>query len=256
MLAVYYIGIMEMQGLTAVITGASGRLGGAIALALAEAGCNCICHYFRNKTAAEAVAAQAEKKGVRAFAVAADLTDPAEIEALFTKVSQFGTPQVLVNSAAVFSKQNLNEVSLEEAQKILNLNLMAPILASRAFAKIANTGFEKTQATVGKIINISDVGAVRPWAGYVIYCSSKAALNGATKALAKELAPAICVNSVAPGIVTWSSDLDETKKKRQLGFIPVGRIGQPSEIARAVLFFVKNDYITGQVLNVDGGRCI
>jgi len=247
---------MELRDKTAIITGSSGRLGGAIAKALAEVGCNCICHYNSNRQKAEELAEQIKKLRVKALAVGADLTEPEQIEDLFEKALEFGTPQVLINSAAVFSRQPLSEVTFEEAQRVLNLNLTASILTSRAFAKRIGEEFGGSESVVGKIINIADVGGIRPWAGYVLYCSSKAGLIGATKALAKELAPYICVNSVAVGVVTWPSDFDESEKKRQLAFIPVRRIGEPKEVAEAVIFLLENDYITGQVLNVDGGRCI
>ena len=247
---------MELKGTTAVITGSSGRLGCDIAKALAAAGCNCLCHYNRSKQKANELVEQIQEMGVKALAVEADLTKPEEIETLFEKVVEFGVPQVLINSAAVFSRQPLAEVTFEEAQKVLNLNLTAAILASRAFAKIINDKFGETESVIGKIINISDVGGIRPWAEYILYCSSKAGLNGATKALAKELAPGVCVNSVAVGVVNWPNDFDESEKKRQLSFIPVGRIAKPNEITEAIIFLLENDYITGQVLSVDGGRCI
>ena len=251
-----YKSAMELKGTVAVITGSSGRLGIAIALALGEAGCHCICHYNSNKQKAEGVVKQIESLGVKALAIGADLAKPEEIEDLFEKALEFGMPQILINSAAVFSRQPLGEVTFEEAQRVLNLNLTAAILTSRAFAKRIDGKFGGSESVVGKIINISDVGGIRPWAGYVLHCSSKAGLIGATKALAKELAPAICVNSIAPGVVTWPSDVDEAEKQRQLKFIPAGRIAEPKEVADAVIFLLRNDYITGQVLNVDGGRCI
>ena len=124
------------------------------------------------------------------------------------------------------------------------------------YRKIINAKFGNAKSVVGKIINISDVGGIRPWAKHTLYCSSKAGLIGATKAIAKELAPAICVNSIAPGVVTWPSDFDESERHRQLSFIPMRRIAEPKEVTEAIIFLLKNDYITGQVLNVDGGRCI
>ena len=247
--------------MTAVITGSSGRLGGAIALAIGAAGCNCICHYRSNKQKAEKIVEQIEAPGVKALAVKAELTESEQIERLFARAGELGAPQILINSAAVFSRQPLEEVTFEEARRVLDLNLTVPILVSRAFAKIIKAKFPNAKlapakAGVGKIINIADVGGVRPWAGYVLYCSSKAGLIGATKALAKELAPSICVNSVAPGLVTWPVDFDESERERQLSFIPMRRIAEPSEVTAAIIFLLKNDYITGQVLNVDGGRCI
>lgn len=247
---------MELKGITAVITGSSGRLGGAIAKALARAGCNCICHYNSNKQKAEKLVEQIKKLGVSALAIVADLGEHEQINGLFERAGEFGVPQVLINSAAVFSRQPLQEVTFGEVQRVLNLNLAAPILTSRAFSERVNAEFGDAGSVVGKIINIADVGGIRPWAEHVLYCSSKAGLIGATKALAKELAPAICVNSVAPGVVVWPDDFDEQEKKRQLSFIPMRRTAEPNEITEAVIFLLRNDYITGQVLNVDGGRCI
>lgn len=247
---------MELKQATAIITGSSGRLGSAIAKALAEVGCNCVCHYNSNKEKADALVEQIQAVGAGALAIGADLTKPEQIENLFEKATSLGVPKILINSAAVFSRGPLEDVTFQEAQKVLGLNLIAPILASRAFARLVKGQGDNNKSVAGKIINIADVGGIRPWAEYVIYCSSKAGLIGATKALAKELAPAICVNAIAPGVVTWPSDLDESQKKRQLGFIPTGRIAQIKEVTDAIIFLLKNDYITGQVLNVDGGRCI
>jgi NAD(P)-dependent dehydrogenase (short-subunit alcohol dehydrogenase family) len=247
---------MKLKGKTAVITGASGQLGSGIALALGLAGCNCICHYNRNKQKAEEIAEQIEKKGSKAMAVRADLTSEEQIEQLFEQAGAIGTPQILINSAAVFSRQPISEISYQQAQKVINTNLIAPILTSKVFAKKISDKFKGDDLPLGKIINIADLCGLRPWADYVLYCSSKAGLIGATKALAKELAPAICVNAVAPGIVNWPDDFDEAKKQRQLSLIPLKRIAEPQEIAHAVISLLENDYITGQVLSVDGGRSI
>jgi len=247
---------MELKGTVAIVTGSSGRVGGAIALALAAAGCECICHYNRNKPKAQQLVGQIQKIGRKTLAVEADFSRPEAIEELFEKSADFGVPQILINSAAVFLRRSLAEITFEESQRIFNLNVTAPILVSRLLAEKVNRGFAGAKSVVGKIVNIADVGGIRPWAEHVLYCSSKAGLIGATKALAKELAPSICVNAIAPGIITWPSDFDEPEKQRQLSFIPVRRIGEPKDVAEAVIFLLKNDYITGQVLNVDGGRCI
>ena len=247
---------MELKGTTAVITGSSGRLGSVIAQGLAEVGCNCICHYCKNEKRAKQLVEQIQQSGKKALAVGADLTKPKQIEKLFAKAQQLGMPRILVNSAAVFSRDSLGNVTFEQAQEILNLNLTAAILTSQAFAKTIKAEFPDSKLPVAKIINISDIGGIRPWADYVLYCSSKAGLIGATKAMAKELAPAILVNSVAPGIIDLPVKLDETQEKRQLSFIPMKRFGKINEFNAAIIFLIKNDYITGQVLNVDGGRCI
>jgi NAD(P)-dependent dehydrogenase (short-subunit alcohol dehydrogenase family) len=247
---------MELRQSLAVITGSTGRLGSAIAIALAEAGCHCICHYNKNHEKAKSIVEKIQSYKVKAEAIHAELTDEKQIENLFEKADRLGTVQILINSAAVFSRKNLKEVSLDEAQHVLNINLTAAILTSRYFAESINEKFPNSTSVAGKIINIADAGALRPWAGYVIYCSSKAGLIGATKALAKELAPAICVNAIAPGIVTWPEGFDEQQKQRQLSFIPVKRAARTEEITNAVKFLIENDYITGQVLCVDGGRSI
>jgi len=247
---------MELKAITAVITGSTGRLGSAITKALARAGCDCLCHYHKNRAAAEKLVTEIKQLGVKAVSAKADLADPAQIENLFEQAPSSSVPRILINSAAVFSSQKLENVTADEAQKVLNLNLIAPILTSKVFAEKIKAEFPEADSPVAAIINISDVGGIRPWAGYVVYCASKAGLIGATKALAKELAPAIKVNSVAPGMVTWPENFDQAKKQRQLSFIPARRTAQPEEIAQAVISLLQNDYITGQVLNVDGGRCI
>ena len=248
---------MELKGLTAIITGSTGLLGSEIALALAKVGCNCACQYNKNKEKADQLAEQIEKLSVKAISIQADLTNPDAVKALFDSVAAIGVPRILINSAALFSKESLQKVTLEKARGILDLNLIAPILLSKGFAKIIDDKFAGSEDTVAKIINISDVGGIKPWANYVVYCSAKAGLIGATKALAKELAPRILVNSIAPGIVVdFQPHLNDNQKKRQLGFIPMARIGKTKELTNALIFLLENDYVTGQVLNVDGGRCI
>jgi len=272
---------MELEEKTAIVTGSTGRLGCAITLALAKAGCNCICHYNTNRKAAHQLTDKIRSLGREAIALQADLCMPEKLKNLFDEAIQIGVPQVLVNSAAIFLRQRLDEVTFEDTQRVLNLNLTVPIMTSRHFGKLVNSTFHDAEgrpkrergnpkSPTAKIINIADVGGIRPWAEYAAYCASKAGLIAVTKALAKELAPAICVNAVAPGVITWPDDFDgipQTRKdafggpdeqagKRQLSFIPAKRLGDVSEIASAVVFLLKNDYITGTVLNVDGGRCI
>jgi 3-oxoacyl-[acyl-carrier protein] reductase len=242
---------MNLKGTTAVITGASGQLGSEIALAIAGRGANCVCQYLNNREKAERIAEQIKKLGQKAISVKADLTIEKDIQEMFEQAGKFGKVQILVNCAAVFERTPLEEVNFEQAQKILNINLTAAIMTSKYFAMAI-----RENKSAGKIINIADVGGIRPWSNYVLYCSAKAGLIGATKTLAKELAPAVCVNAVAPGIITWPAEFDESQRQRQLSFIPLKRIASFNEITEAVLFLLENDYITGQVLCVDGGRSI
>jgi len=249
---------MKLENITAVITGSTGNLGGAIALALAEAGCNCICHYHKNQHRADELVEQITGLGRKAVAVAADLTKPEQIQRLFTESAALGPMRILVNSASVFLRQPLADVTLADMQKILDVNLVSPILTCKKFAKTvaSEKDQQESEDPVAKIINLVDVGGIRPWANYAVYCASKAALIAATKSMAKELAPAICVNAIAPGVITWPEGFGKEDKERQLAHIPVGRTGYTSEITSAIIFLLENDYITGQILNIDGGRCI
>ncbi len=247
---------MDLTGTTAVITGSTGGLGSAITLALADAGCHCLCHYHSNRAPAERIVEKIRQKGPNATAVQADLTRADDIERLFTHAESLGSVRVLINSAAVFTRQPLEEITADKARQIFSTNLIAPILTSQQFARIVKSQVRQTDVPVAKIINIADVGGIRPWAKYTLYCASKAGLISVTKSLAKELAPAICVNAIAPGLVTWPENFTEKAKQRQLDRIPMARIAKPRDITAAVIFLLKSDYITGQVLNVDGGRCI
>jgi len=243
---------MDTNGTTALITGATGRLGSAIALALAGAGCDCICHYHSNEAYADELVKKIDALGRNAIAVRADLTDPSQLALLFE--TDLGQPRILINSAAVFSKQPLSEVTFENASGVLSMNLTAPIMLSKLF--VENIPTPNQGEVIGKIINLVDVGAQRPWANYAVYCASKAGLLAATKSMAKELAPNVCVNAIAPGIITWPKDFPDDQKSRQVNFVPLKRSGTPEEITSAILFFIENDYITGQTINIDGGRSI
>jgi len=240
---------MSLKDKTAVITGSTGELGSALALALAQAGCHCICHYNNSKEKAQQLITNIKQYSVNATAIQADLTEPGQIETLFEKAKPFGTPQILINSAAIFETTPLDKVTLDQARKFFDLNVTAALLTAKAFA----AGLKDA---TGKIINIADIAAIRPWSEYSLYCASKAALIGATKALAKELAPNIMVNAIAPGIATWPTKMTPEEEKRQLSFIPMGRFAETKEIAAAMIFLLENDYITGQTLIIAGGRAI
>ena len=247
---------MEIESKTAVVTGSSRCVGAAVAVALAREGCRCVCHYHHNRAGAMEVVEKIAAEGGQAIAVRADLTCHEEIVRLFEVCREFGLPEILVNSAAIFERSSISEINFENARRMLDTNLVAPILVSGAFAEAAKGIKASGNLPVAKIVNLVDIGGIRPWADYTLYCASKAGLIAAGKSLAKELAPKICVNAVAPGIVSWPDGGDMDQYNRQVSMIPAGRTGTPEDIASAVIFLVKNDYITGQVINVDGGRCI
>ena len=245
--------------MTAVITGATGHLGRAIALGLAARGMDCVCHYHRDERAAEAVVEKIAALGRRAAAMPADLGSEEEIERLFERVEAFGGARVLVNSAAVFERCRLEDLTAERVQRLLGVNLTGLLLTSRNFVELLEAErvhWRKAVEPAAKIVNLTDVAAMKPWAEYAAYCASKAGVIGLTKALAKELAPGITVNAIAPGIVAGPEPMDSDEERRQLARIPAGRFGQAEEIVRTVIFLLENDYITGQVVCVDGGRSI
>jgi NAD(P)-dependent dehydrogenase (short-subunit alcohol dehydrogenase family) len=248
---------MKLTNTTAVITGATGHLAQAIALALAEQGCDCICHYHTKPDIAADLVKKIQALGRKAVAVQADLNDPDQLARLFCINGQDwpGAPiRILINLASNFQRQPLSKITKKSARQSLDINLIAPVLISKEFAKIiSDVG---STETIGKIINFADVGGITPWANYTMYCAAKAGLISVTKSLAKELAPAVCVNAIAPGMVSFPDDGDQAEYKKQLKMIPANRKGTPEEIAAAMIFLLKNDYITGQTLNVDGGRCI
>lgn len=249
---------MELTGVSCLITGSTGTIGRAITLELARAGADCICHYCSHAELAEDVATEVTQLGRRAKILQADLRQPQQIESLLQNAQAFNTPCVLVNSAAMFGRRRLDDITPETVRDILDANLIAPLLLSQGFVKLVKAKIDAAQVVGcrGKIINIADIGGLRPWAAYAEYCSSKAGLIAMTKCLAKELAPDITVNAIAPGIVTWPNPPEHPSTQKQLSRIPLGRFARPEEIAQTVLYLIKNDYVTGQVICVDGGSGI
>jgi NAD(P)-dependent dehydrogenase (short-subunit alcohol dehydrogenase family) len=263
---------MEIKGKTAIITGATGRLAGAIVLMMAKAGANCVCIYHKNKTEAKKLKTALQKLRTKNLFIQADLTVPGNIEKVFAdieKLDSTGSPQVakpriLINAAAIFEKRLIKDISSEYISQTVDINFTAAMEMTQKFVKLVRKKIKQEQnlssTTIGepaaKIINIADIAAQRPPAGFSIYCASKAALIAATKSLAKELAPDFTVNAVSPGIINWQKDVTKKQKKKILARIPAGRAGKPEEVAQAVRLLIENDYITGQIINVDGGRSI
>ena len=254
-----YIEFMDIAGKTAIVTGASGGLGGAIALCLARRGMDCVCHYHHNADAVQRVADEIRAMGRKAAAVQADLASGDAAELLMAAAKKLGPVRVVVNSASIFAKNEIGTLSASEVAAMLAVNLTAPMQLCDAFVRyLKEQGIDcqKEQDTAAAIVNMVDVAGVKPWAGYSAYCACRAGLIGMTKSLAKELAPAVTVNAIAPGIVTWPGKMDASDEQRQLKMIPAGRFGQPKDITRTIEFLLDNDYVTGQVICVDGGRSI
>ncbi len=250
---------MEQHYNTAIITGASGQLGGAIALSLAQRGMDCVCHYHTGSRRVEVIVQEIQQIGRRAVAVQADLSDAGAAETIFERAGELGPVRVLINSASIFQRQPLGTFVEAEVTAMLGVNLAAPMRLCNAFAKhLKQQGIDvkKSDETIAAIINMVDVAGIKPWGEYSPYCAARAGLIGMTKSLAKELAPGVTVNAIAPGIVTWPGKMDLAEEQKQLKMIPANRFGNPKDITRTIDFLLNNAYITGQVLCVDGGRSL
>lgn len=236
-----------------LITGAAHRIGARIAHTLHHAGANLVLHYRNSKVAAEIVAQ--ELNGQRAQSVAlvqGDLHDTQRAPQIIDEAAAaWGRLDVLINNASTFYPTPMGSVTEEQWQDLLGANLRAPFFLSQAAAPFLRT-------TQGCIVNIADIHAERPLKNYPVYSIAKAGLVMLTKALACELGPEVRVNAVAPGAILWPEHgLDEVTKQRIVSRTFLKRQGEPSDIAQAVLFLIRNAaYMTGQVLTVDGGRSL
>jgi NAD(P)-dependent dehydrogenase (short-subunit alcohol dehydrogenase family) len=243
--------VKELTGKVALVTGGAVRVGLEIARALADAGADVAIGYRRSAAEARAAVRDLEARGVRAAALRADVARPREARALVTAaVKRLGRLDILVNNAALFFRTPVLTTTIVQFDRLLAVNLRAPFFLSQAAARaMGRRG--------GRIINIADVGAVRAWAGYVPYGISKAGVLMLTRGLAAALAPRIQVNAVAPGVVLLPEGFPRVSGRRLTARIPMGRHGRPADVAQAVRFFATcSDYITGQVLFVDGGMSV
>ncbi len=239
---------MDIKGKTVIITGSTGKLARAIVLSLAQAGANCICVYHKNSAQAKILQNNLKKTGVNSLFITADLTKQQGIEKIFAKIKKKSQPEILINAAAVFEKMPSEKITGDYVRKIFDLNFTSAMTMTQKFVELL-----KKNKKAGKIINITDATIEKHPKGYSVYTASKAALGSATISLAKELAPKVTVNAVAPGIINWQRGITAKQKNKMLSHIPAGREGLPEEVAAAVKFLIENDYITGRTITVDGG---
>lgn len=226
----------------ALVTGAAHRLGKSFALTLARLGYDILLHHHSAEEQAHQTRTEIESLQRRVTLIQADLTDPAQIQAL---LSSLQTLDVLVNSAAFMPHGTVDSLTLDHWDTSLDLNLRAPFLLSRGCAEKMPEG--------GLIVNITDVGAQKAWSRFPSYTVSKAALESLTRILARALAPGIRVNAIAPGFVLPSDIVPAGEWERLVGRIPLKRPARTEEIASALEFLLHNEYITGQTIVVDGG---
>lgn len=237
---------MSLEGSTVLITGGARRIGAALALHLARAGADIILHHGHSGEAAEETATAVRSLGRQAWVFQADLNDPQQTSTLASKAWQTRSFQGLINNAAIFEPLDWQSTTLEDWQRTLTINLTVPFLLSQQFARLL-------AGSPGRIINILDWRALRPQADHLAYTTSKAALAALTKSLAIALAPAITVNGLALGAILPPADVEADSDL--LKKIPAGRWGELSEVGHAAEFLLSGpDYITGQIIHIDGGR--
>jgi len=239
----------QLSGKIALVTGAAKRIGRCIALRLAEEGADVVVNYETSKSEADQLVGEIAARGRRAIAVQADVSNKAEVNRLFAQVDkEFGKLDILVNNAGIFFPAKFEELTEEQWDRIMNVNLKSQFLCAQAAIPLLRRG-----AGQSHIVNISSLGGLLAWPAFTHYCVSKAGVIMLTRCLARALGPKILVNSVAPGTIQFSGEEPDENYIRQ---VPLHRTGTGEDIADAVAFFVKSDFVTGQILPVDGGRTL
>jgi pteridine reductase len=242
---------MDIEGKVALVTGGAKRLGRHVALALAERGAELVIHYKDSEREAQEVLAAAKRMGGKPVAAQGDLTSPGDLARVVdTALAAFGRIEILVNSAAIFYRTPLPEVTPADWDRFMAVNLRAPFLLGQ------RVGLLMRERGQGKIINLADIGGMKVWAEYLPYSVAKAGLLALTRGLAKALAPAVQVNAVALGTMLLPEGTSPAEEATALRRVPLGRLGTPEDVVRAVLYLLEADFVTGDVLVVDGGQAI
>ena len=232
---------------TALITGGAKRVGRAIAQRLSQAGFAVAFTFNSSQNEADDLA-----KSIGGIAIKADLTDPqiavTQIAERFEK--SFDRLDVLVNNASLYLPGKLEAAKVQQSRQLMAIHFESPLLLARQFSPML-------RSSRGHIINMVDLMAERPGPGYLAYCASKAALLNLTLSLARELAPEVTVNGIAPGVVDWPPGYSAADQEKYLKRVPLARAGTPADVAETVHFLATTgSYITGQILRLDGGRSI
>jgi len=240
---------MELRGRVALVTGAGRRLGRAMAGALAGRGMTIAIHHHASADGAVALRDEVVAAGGRAACFAADLTDARAAAELPGRVAaELGGLDVLVNSAAVMHRIPFEQTTPAQYDAVLDLNLRSVFFCTQGAAPAL-------RAARGKVVNMADLSGVQPWPGFAIHSISKAGVVMLTRVLALALAPEVTVNAIAPGAVLVPEDYDADERERLARATPLGRIGAPDDAIAALLYLLEGgDFMTGEVLTVDGGR--
>ena len=240
---------MDLDGKAAIVTGGAVRLGRALALALARQGVRVGVHYGSSAGPAETVVQDIKSMGSDAMAIQADLSRPGAARSIVECArAHFGQVDILVNSAAIFEPGNWDDTTEGSWDRHFAINLKSPFFLSQAFA--AQVGRERA----GHIVNIADWRGVRPGPDHMAYTLTKAAIIAMTKSLALALAPNIQVNAIAPGLILPPPGQDQAYLENKAGQVPARRTGSPQEIANAMIFLLRSDFVTGELIFVTGGE--
>jgi pteridine reductase len=244
--------IVELRGRTAVVTGSAIRIGRETCLALAGGGANIVVNYRTSAAAAEELVKQITEMGVGALAIQGDVSRVSDIERLNREARLvFGRVDVLVNNASIYPKTPVDTLTEAQFDESIAVNLKGPFMCCLEFGRqmVADGG--------GVIINLADWAAFRPYADYLPYLTAKGGIVTMTKAFAKEFAPSVRVNAIAPGPIAPPLDLDAAEIEEARAGTLLGRWGSARDIASAIVFLIEgSDFITGAILPVDGGRGI
>jgi NAD(P)-dependent dehydrogenase (short-subunit alcohol dehydrogenase family) len=237
-----------LEGQVALVTGGAKRIGRSIALRLAAQGADVVINFNTSREDAEVTAEQVRARGAKASPIQADVSKREDVREMFASVErEFGRLDILVNNAGRFFAAKFEEMTDEQWDGILDANLKSQFLCAQAAAPLM-----KRQGR-GRIINISSLGGLLAWPGYTHYCVSKAGVIMLTRCLARALAPEILVNSVAPGTIQFPGEAPNEEYVRR---VPLHRTGTGEDIADAVAYLATADFVTGQILAVDGGRTL
>jgi pteridine reductase len=242
---------MDLAGRVALVTGAGRRLGRAMALALAHRGMTLAIHHHTSASGAADLRDEVVAAGGRAACFQADLTDAGAARELAPRVvAELGRLDVLVNSAAVMHRLRFEETTVEQYDAILDLNLRSAFFCAQGAAPAL-------REARGKIVNLADLAGLEPWPGFAAHSLSKAGVVMLTRLLALSLAPDVTVNAIAPGAVLVPEDYDADERERLVRSTPLRRLGRPEDAVSALLYLLEGgDYVTGEVLVVDGGRAL
>ncbi len=242
---------MEPTGKVALVTGAARRLGRELALALARAGADIVVNYQKSASEAQELVRAIEALGQRAILVQGNVALARDVRRLLEVVTEvFGTLDILVNNASTFENVPLLEITEEQWDRVMAVNLKGPFLVSQAFYPLLRAHRH------GLIVNMTDLAGIQTWPAYGHHGVSKAAVIHLTKVLARHFAPDVRVNAIAAGTVLPPADYTAAQVESLRGRTPLQRIGTPTDVVRALLYLVEADYVTGEMMIVDGGRLL